>query len=422
MILTPWQSEVAKDTHRFRVLNCGRRSGKTILACEEMLGVAIAKKDRHVSYFAPTREDARDIMWEILVKRASPIISYKNDSRLEIKVKTQDGGESLIVLYGWESVQERGKGRGMSNDLIVLDEVSNMRNFWVGWDEVLSPTLIDRIGSALFISTPKGYNHFYDLYNLHEKISDYKSFHFTSYDNPHIPRSEIDREKLAKGEDVFAQEYLADFRKTQGLVYKEFIRKKHVYTDTVFNPVERLVGIDWGFTNPAAIYLIERDTDNKYYVSKEYYKTGKTTPELIEHISTLNGNKFYPDPAEPDRNEEMRRAGFIPRAVSKDVEAGINAVRELLNTNRLFIHSSCVNLISEFETYSYPDKKPDHNENEAPIKENDHALDSIRYVLYMQPMSAQQTAHVHYPSSALPTQNIPQTQRPKMAYVFHPKL
>ena len=426
MILTPWQSEVASDKHRFRVLNCGRRAGKTILACEEMLGVAIAKKDRHVAYYAPTRDDARDIMWAILIKRAQPIISYQNDSRLEVKIKTQDGGESMIVLYGWESVQERGKGRGLSNDLIVLDEVSSMRNFWVGWDEVLSPTLIDRTGSALFISTPKGYNHFYDLYNLQEKVSDFKSFHFTSYDNPYIPKSEIDRERSSKGEDVFAQEYLADFRKTQGLVYKEFIREKHVYKDVVFNPVERLVSIDWGFTNPAAVYLIIRDSDNRYFVVKEYYKSQKTTSEIIDYISTLAGNKFYPDPAEPDRNEEMRRAGMIPRDVSKDIEAGIASVQELLKTNRLFVHASCVNLISEFETYSYPEKRPDNNEPENPIKENDHAMDSIRYVLHNQPPIVSPQAHVHYALSSMPTQNVgglpKMNSDRKVAYTHRPRL
>lgn len=432
MELTKPQKLIAKDTHRFRVVNCGRRFGKTVLACEEILGMAMAKKDRRISYFAPTREDARDIMWSMLIKRCEPIITYKNDSRLEIKVKTQDGGESLITLYGWESVQERGKGRGMFNDFIVLDEVSSMRNFWVGWDQVLSPTLIDRKGSALFISTPKGFNHFYDLYNLQEKDDNYKSFHFTSYDNPHLSKDEIDREKKSKPEDIFAQEFMADFRKASGLVYKEFIREKHVYTDrddgynSPSATIERLVGIDWGFTNPAAIYLIEKTADNNFYVTKEYYKSQKTTPELIEYISTLNGNKFYPDPAEPDRNEELRRAGLIPREVSKDIEAGINAIRELLKTNRLFIHSSCVNLISEFETYSYPEKQLNKNENENPIKENDHALDSIRYVLYMQRGLGNQIAHTHYPTSSMPMRN--NTSNPhlpterKIAYTYVPRL
>ena len=385
VLLHQSQNQIASDKHRFRVVNCGRRFGKTVLACEEILGYALFTKDAHISYFAPTRDDARDIMWSMLVKRCESITTYKNDSRLEIKVKNKFGGESMIVLYGWESVQERGKGRGLSNDFIVCDEVSSMRNFWTGWNEVLSPTLIDRKGSALFISTPKGFNHFYDLSNMHLKDKDFAYFHFTSYDNPFIPPEEIDRERRTKPEDVFAQEYMADFRKTQGLVYKDFDRVKHVFSDTPqVNTVDRLVSVDWGYTNPSAIYLILKDSDAHYWITSEYYKTGKTTSELIDYASSLRGNKYYPDPAEPDRLEEMRRAGLNVRDVSKDIEAGISAVQELLKTNRLHIHSSCVNLINEFETYRYPDKKPDMNEKETPIKENDHALDSIRYALYMQ--------------------------------------
>jgi phage terminase large subunit-like protein len=112
IILHPAQNQVAKDTHRFRVMNCGRRFGKTVLACEEILGFALYKPDAHISYFAPTRDDARDIMWSMLVKRCESIVTYKNDSRLELKVRNNFKGESMIVLYGWESVQERGKGRG----------------------------------------------------------------------------------------------------------------------------------------------------------------------------------------------------------------------------------------------------------------------------------------------------------------------
>ena len=58
-------------------------------------------------------------------------------------------------------------------------------------------------------------------------------------------------------------------------------------------------------------------------------------------------------------------------------------VRELFKANRLRIHESCHNLIWELETYSYPDSKPDRNEEENPTKENDHAMDALRYALSM---------------------------------------
>jgi len=380
MILTPKQNEIGADLHRFRVVNCGRRFGKTTLAVEEIKGKAIYRNKR-ICYIAPTYQQARDIAWEHLKKELQGIATNVNESRLEIKVRNKSGGESTVILRGWESVETL---RGQAFDFLVIDEIASMRNWIVNWNEVLRPTLTDTRGDAMFISTPKGFNHFYDLYNIQEKDKDFKSFHFTSYDNPFLPKEEIDKAKTELPEDQFAQEYLADFRKTQGLVYKDFRREVHVYSEHQGNYVDKLVPIDWGYTNPTAAYLIQRDTDAHYWIYPEYYKTGKTTQEVIEVIKSWRGNKYYPDPAEPDRSEEMRRAGLNVREVSKDIEAGISCVQELLKQGRLHIHSSCVNLINEFETYRYPDKKPDHNEPELPVKEHDHALDSIRYALYMQ--------------------------------------
>ena len=390
------QKEIAKDNHRFRVVNCGRRFGKTVLACEEMIAVAIAKKDRRVSYYAPTRDDARDIMWAMIIKRCEPIISYQNDSRLEIRLKTQDTGESLITLYGWESVQERGKGRGTWNDFIVCDEVSTYRNFWMGWDEVLSPTLIDTKGSALFISTPKGFNHFYDLYNCQDKNQDFKSFTFTSYDNPFLPPEELEREKQTKTEDTFAQEYLADWRKMTGLVYKQFKREIHVTEEQPKTVTKVMVGIDWGYRNPASVHRYRKDADRHYWIDSEFYKIEQTTEQIVEYAKTLKPEVVYPDSAEQDRVEMARRAGLNCRDVSKDIEAGVDTVQELFKQNRIHIHPDCKNLIWELETYHYGDKRPDMNEKEMPVKENDHSMDEMRYVLHNQEPVVERKSDPYY--------------------------
>jgi len=382
--LTEPQRIIARDNHRFRILRCGRRFGKTTLAIEEMFTIALTKKGRRIAYYAPTRDDARDIAWNMLVDRCAPVMTYKNESLLEIKIRTLDGGESLIVLYGWESVRERGKGRGLANDFIVCDEVPTYKDFWLGWNEVLSPTLIDRRGSAMFIGTPKGFNHFYDLYNKQEKDDTYKSFHFTSYDNPNIPADEIEREKKSKPEDTFSQEYLAEFRKKQGLVYPEFNRDIHLFDDaTPYRKIETIAGIDFGFTNPSVILVIDRDHDDTYWVRKEWYRTGKTNAELIEVAKTMGVNIFYPDPAEPDRIEEMKRAGLNVRDVIKDIPTRIDKVRTLIKNNKLRFHKDCVNLISEIEMYSWTEKQTGKNEPELPVKEYDHAMDALGMALTM---------------------------------------
>src|SRR3990167_4847036 len=184
MILHQAQKQIANDKHRFRVLRCGRRFGKTSLIAEEVKGYAIYKSSR-IAYLANNYQQARDIAWELFKKELRGAIIDTNEQRLEIKVKTVNGGESTIVLRGWESVENL---RGQAFDFLCLDEIASMKNFWVSWHEVLRPTLTDRKGIALFASTPKGFNHFYDLSNQELTDKEFKSFHFTSWDNPHLPQ------------------------------------------------------------------------------------------------------------------------------------------------------------------------------------------------------------------------------------------
>jgi len=379
--LTPSQKIIAKDTHRFRVANCGRRFGKTILASEEIKGKAIASECR-IAYIAPTYGQARDIIWQVLIKELKEIAVKINESRLEIEVNNLKGTTSLIQLRGWESIETL---RGQKFHFIVVDEIAMMRNFWIYWQEVIIPTLTDTKGEVLFISTPKGFNHFYELYNLELDNEDRKSFHFTTYDNPHIEDEEIDKLKSQMTEDRFAQEYLAEFKRTEGLVYKEFNRDKHIYKELpTFQAQEVIAGVDFGFTNPTAVYQIIKDYDNRYWINFEWYKTGQTNDQIAEVVASLNANKVHPDPEAPEKILELKNKEINCFEVKKgkdSIKNGITKIRELLKQNRIFVNAECKNLIWEFETYSYPDKRPDNPEPEIPIKDNDHALDAIRYAI-----------------------------------------
>ena len=183
-------------------------------------------------------------------------------------------------------------------------------------------------------------------------------------------------------EDRFAQEYLAEFKRTEGLVYKEFIRELDITDKTPENIKTTILGLDFGYTNPAAMLKIDIDRDNTFWITEEWYKTGQTNEQIGEKALSYKPQSVYPDQAEPDRIEALKKMGLNCREVSKDVPAGIDRVRELFKQRKIKIHNSCRNLIWELETYSYPDKKPGQNEKEVPIKENDHALDALRYALY----------------------------------------
>lgn len=382
MVLTPSQKQIAKDTHRYRVINCGRQFGKTTLAVEEIKGVAVAKEAR-IAYIATTIQQARDIAWNMLKNELRGVsVHIKESPNLEIEIRNVKGTTSIIQLKGWEAVETL---RGQQFDLIVLDEVASMRNFWVNWQEVLIPTLTFRKGGAMFISTPKGFNHFYDLYNTELTDKDFKSFHFTSYDNPYLSPEELENTKAKSTPDRFAQEYLASFQKTSGLVYKEFSREKHLYETLpgFDSKVIKIGGVDFGYRNPAAVIEIYFNGE-QLWVEDEWYKRERTDIQIAEYVALRKFREVYPDPENQGAVEELRRKGVNVKEVNKgrgSVQSGIQMIRELLNRGDLFINKKCVNLISEFEMYSNDDDKVERNENENPIKANDHALDALRYAI-----------------------------------------
>lgn len=379
--LHPAQREIVKSQKRFRTAITGRRFGKTVLACEELVGRAFFEEEGIVVYIAPTNEDIRDIIWKELKKAAESVIVNQNDVRMELEITNKFGKTSLIKTSSWESIINKGRLRGQKFHFVVMDEVSSYKNFWVGWEEVIRPTLTDYKGDVLFIGTPKGFNHFYDLYTRKDVDPAFAGFKFTTYDNPFIDKDEIEQARSQMTPDRFAQEYMGEFRKMEGLVYKEFRREIDVKKLEDFDTKEIIVPIDWGYTNPAGALKIRVSRDNAFYIEDEYYQRFKTTDEIVEEIMKWGGTKFYPDPAEPDRIEIARSYGLNCREVKKDIASGIDQVRELFKQRRITIHPRCVNLINELETYAYPEKRDGKNEYEDPIKENDHLCDCLRYAL-----------------------------------------
>jgi len=111
--------------------------------------------------------------------------------------------------------------RGVSLKFLVMDEYADMKPSV--WEEVLRPALADQKGHSLFIGTPKGRNHFYELYKYAELSEDdtYKAWHFTSYDNPLLDPEEIDTAKKSMSSYAFRQEFMASFEALGSEIFKE---------------------------------------------------------------------------------------------------------------------------------------------------------------------------------------------------------
>ena len=386
MNLTQKQAISIRNKSRYKVLNFGRRAGKTTLLAKEALGTSLTINNAKTTYYAQTYGDARDIAWEIFLEVFGGAVIKKNETLLELTLKNLKGGTSKVSLKGWESVVTSEKGRGTENDLILLDEVAFLRGFKHYWESVLEPTLLTTRGRAVFSSTPNGFNDFYELSNKSQQNEEWFYIHATSYDNPFNDKEWLDNKKKELPEDTFAQEYLADFRKQSGLVFKEFQRDIHLFEKKDFDHISFLGGVDFGFTNPAGIVSVRKDKRGTYWVDDEYYEKGKTDAQISEVVASYNFEKVYPDPENAGAIQELknRRINVMEVRKGKDsIKSGISKIRELLKQNRLRISRSCPNLIWEIETYHYQDNQVKGEESELPEHENCHLIDALRYVILM---------------------------------------
>ena len=212
--LLKWQQEVFSDETRFKVVAAGRRCGKTREAAWEMIIRALKTPKVEIFYVAPTQGQARDIMWSIMEDLAHPVITHKHVNNMQFKLVNG----SKISLKGADRPDTM---RGVSLEYLVMDEYADMKP--QVWEEVLRPALADRRGGALFIGTPKGRNHFYDLFLYADKGDDesYKAWHFTSYDNETLSNEEIDLAKKSMSSYAFRQEFLASFEALGSEIFKE---------------------------------------------------------------------------------------------------------------------------------------------------------------------------------------------------------
>ena len=212
--LLPWQQDVFSSKARFKVVAAGRRTGKSRLAAWMLIIYALQTKKGQVFYVAPTQGQARDIMWQTLLELGHSVIKSSHINNLQL---TLING-AIISLKGADRPETM---RGVSLRFLVMDEYADMKP--EVWEQILRPALADQKGDAMFIGTPMGRNHFYDLYQYGELGEDptYKSWHFTSYDNPLLDPEEINTAKKSMSSYAFRQEFMASFEAQGSEIFKE---------------------------------------------------------------------------------------------------------------------------------------------------------------------------------------------------------
>ena len=219
------------------------------------------------------------------------------------------------------------------------------------------------------------------------------SLHFDIDDNPVL--SEREKHLLkTKYSGLFYKRYiLGQWVMAEGAIYPDFDRSTHVISRSPGFAEQYFLGIDYGAQNPFAAVLIGYRAKHtpRLWVEKEYYWDPKKTfrqktnsefaDDIAQFIDGYNVRGTYLDPSAESFQVELRRKNIRCIEAENDVFPGVTFVANLISNHQLKVLDTCHNLVREMEMYVWDSRKAARGEEE-PIKQNDHALDAMRYALY----------------------------------------
>ena len=379
--------------YRFFVWVCGRRWGKSLTA-SKWADLNFLLQDTYGWVVSKTYDLTMKVIREILIDVEK---KYMEPRGMKFEIRQASGPIKFVAPWGatleGKSVDHPESLLGEGLDWLIIDEAAKLPERI--WDYFLRATLTDKLGKVLFITTPNGYNWIYDLYKrgLDDNFPEWTSYRGPSWENPHLPKVDIDEARRTMSQAAFAQEYGADFTTYTGQVYKEFDEAVHVIPDSELRidpGWPRYRSIDFGYENPFACLYIAVDSEDRVIIYDEYVQRHVT---IEKHAAELNRREdgketkyefTTADPSGASARATLLENGIPTLAQRSNVQQGLEAVRQQLLTRAdnkpgLYVSSKCVNTIKEFNLYSYPSKvNPD---TEAPAKDNDHEMDAIRYFI-----------------------------------------
>ena len=391
------QEAVHTADNRFRCVIAGRRWGKSLCAAKEIERYMMLP-NKMIWIVAPNYELSDKVfkmVWKhLVIENKVPMRRKSERDRFMI---TEWGSE----LHG-KSADAPDSCLGEGVDFLVLDEFSKFTKRI--WEQYLRPTLSDKKGKMLAISTPDGYNWAYDLYlrGKSPQHLDWKSFQSPSWINPLMTEEEMQTVKATLTKETFLQEYAAEFVTYAGKVFP-FDRDIHIKEMEIESGYPLLGGIDFGFQRPSVGFyqVIRKDgkIEEIHLIDEITNLRNVTTDQLINaiHKKPYRVREWCCDPQGVQPNaqtglgdiEIFRRSGFRMRyshdRLDRHIPSGIELVRSYFENAKgeakFFVHPRCKGHISSFENYRYPEQKEGKPTKDLPLKDgvHDHACDETRY-------------------------------------------
>src|SRR5579862_3842600 len=370
IVLKRPQGTVYSCEQRFRVLVAGRRFGKTYLALIELIRAASAP-GRVAWYVAPTYRQAKRVAWKSL-KEMTREYWAKKPSETELRIELISGG--TICVKGADNYDSL---RGDGLDFLVLDEYASMAP--EAWTEVLRPALADKQGRALFIGTPQGHNHFYDLYDAAKERPQWAAFQYTTEQGGNVPGEELESAAHEMDDRTYRQEFEASFETLGvGRAYHAFDRANNV-KNYGFNPqlvlnwcldfnMNPLCSVLMQVANGLAVVLDELilPDSNTLAACEEFLsRTEKWTsgsPISVNVYGDATGDQRHTSASRTDwqivkqffgRYPDRFHVTFHVPSSNPMVKDRVNCVNGRLRNHagqyRLMVHEHCKQLIRDFE-------------------------------------------------------------------------
>jgi hypothetical protein len=442
-----WQHLFHRSEARFRIPVCGRRTGKSHGAGRDQEPKLLIPKQRRwiVGPTYDLGEKEFRVIWDDMIV----YLKMGLDKRIKKAYNKKSG--DMYIEFPWQTRLEVRSADHPENlvgealDGVIMSEAAKQKQGT--WERMIRPALADKRGDAIFPTTPEGFNWLYDLwsYGQDPEMVDYESWNFPSWMNEIVyPGGREDPEIILLERTLtsafFMQEIGAEFGAFVGKIFSEWSDKTHIRKH-VFNPLwPNYMGIDWGWTRPAAFVEFQVSPWDTVHVWREHYKEFMTLEEHIQflkerenppgyHLEMCFGDAaepqsaayvaqhFRPCVADPEAKKDrttgyellgrflkMRPAGIrfpdtdspvspvTPHSSPADTMSfsadglwvpngdEIDEFGTPYEEPGLFVDPGCKNIIREFNNLRAPEKGALGNHAvELATKSEDHALDALRY-------------------------------------------
>ena len=335
----PPQMEIHKavDQHRFVVGVAHRRMGKTVAALNQLIKSSLenGQQSPRYAYIAPTYGQAKRVAWDYLTHFVRPLNAEANITELRV-----DFLGRRIQLFGSDNPDSL---RGQYFDGVVLDEIGD-QNPKI-WNEIIRPSLTDRKGFCLFIGTPKGNNHFKDLFDRADKEEGWAALQFKASETNLIDEEELRSARKEMGDDKFNQEFECSFNAAvegsyYGKIIGELEEKNRMCEITRDDLCQTYVAWDLGMGDSTALWVAQNAGQEvrlmdyvenhgqglDWYVNWLKDNKWETAEQLLPHdvsVRELGTGK--------SRLEVLRESGLNVKVLPRlSVDDGIQSVRRLL--------------------------------------------------------------------------------------------